>query len=825
MLDPAPGLVHPSLVTVTRTRLLCALAACAALLSAGCGELISVEAVGEVELDPVAQTSVVVAADGSMLSELHAEQDRELVGLSTIPRSLRDAIVAAEDARFYFHGGVDGRAIARAFVTNARAGRIEQGGSTITQQLAKNAVTGDELTLDRKLAESSVALQLEQRYSKDELLGLYLNTVYFGGGAYGVQTAAQRYFGVDVGQLTLPQSALLAGLVQAPVRYDPLRAPDAAKARRDLVLRLMAEQGYVSDQQAADAAASPLGVVAPPPRAAAAPWFVDHVLNRLQHDPAFAALGADPRARADALFRGGLRIETTLDPAWQSAAEQAVSSTVPRLDDPRAAVVALDPGSGEIRALVGGRDHDDPADPSARFNLAVDALRQPGSAFKPVLLATALAQGHSLDEQFPGEPSVVLPVPGSQVPWEVGNYDLLNHGPLTLRDATRFSVNTAYARLMADVGPEAVARTAYALGVRRELPPVLSLALGAVEVTPLEMASVSATLAAGGVYHPPSAVRRVLAADGTVLYERGDVVGERVLDEAVAWLTTTALEGVVDSGTGEHADLQRPTAGKTGTSQEGADAWFTGYTPDLAAAVWIGYPQGRVPMVPPRTPLRIEGGGWPAELFARFGLRALADEPADDFGVPQVALTTVRVDVGRNCLPNPYTPPSQVAERSYLTGTEPTQRCTEPTGPPTTDVPSVVGLPAAAAIRTLNGAGFTVEQRAEPSVTLPPGYVVRQEPQAGGGLVLEQGYLARVYVSSTGRSLATVPEVRNLPVADARRALEAAGLTVDVSSGCGDPAGCARAEQLAGLVWDLLPDPGATVEAGAAVRIWAYPPG
>ncbi len=806
-----------------RLRLL--VAACVALMSTGCGELVSVEAVGEVELAPPAQTSTVVAADGSVLTELHAEQDRELVPLSAVPRSLRDAIVAVEDARFYSHGGVDGRAVARALVENARAGRVEQGGSTITQQLAKNAVTGDERTLDRKLAESSVALQLERRYSKDEILERYLNTVYFGGGAYGVQTAAQRYFREDVEALTLPQSALLAGMVQAPSRYDPLRAPDAAKGRRDLVLRLMEAQGHASAEEVAQATAAPLDVVAPPPRDAVAPWFVDHVLELLQHDAAFAALGPDPVARADALFRGGLRVETTLDPAWQSAAEQAVAETVPDLADPRAAVVALDPASGEIRALVGGRDHRDPADPSARFNLAVDALRQPGSAFKPVVLATALAQGHTLEEEFPGGSSVVIDVPGAQEPWEVGNYDLRDPGPLTLRDATRLSVNTVYARLTAEVGPEAVAQTAFDLGVRRELPALLSLALGAVEVTPLEMASVSATLAAGGVYHPPSAVRRVLSADGTVLYERGAVVGERVLDEAVAWLTTSALEGVVESGTGERAGLQRPTAGKTGTSQEGADAWFAGYTPDLSAAVWVGFPEGRVPMVPPRTPLRVEGGGWPAEVFARFGLRALAEVPASDFAIPEVALTTVRVDVGRNCLPNPYTPPGEIAQRSYLTGTEPTERCTEPTGPPTTDVPSVVGLPAQAAVRRLNGAGFVVEQRAERSVTLPPGYVVRQEPEAGDGLLLEQGYVAQVFVSSNGRSLVEVPEVRNLPTEEARSVLEAAGFAVDVSSGCGDETSCARAGRLAGLVWDLLPDPGATVEAGSAVRVWAYPPG
>jgi len=719
------------------------------LLATACSDLVEVEAIGEVELAPPAQTSVVVAADGSLLAELHAEQDRELVPLDRVPQALRAAVVAVEDARFYEHSGIDAGAVARAFAENAREGRVVQGGSTITQQLAKNTVTGDEKTLDRKLAESSVALQLEQRYSKDEILERYLNTVYFGNGAYGVQTAARRYFGAGVEELSLEQSALLAGLIRSPGDYDPYTAPVAAAARRDLVLSLMAEQGLAPTSDVDQARAAPLGVRPAPSGGAAAPYFVDHVLDLLQHDPAFQGLGEDPLIRADRLFRGGLRIETTLDPGWQAAAEEAVAATLTDPADPRAAVVALDPADGEIRALIGGRDYDDPADPSSRFNLATDGHRQPGSAFKSLVLATALAQGHTLDEMFPGGAEVTIPLRGAQEPWRVRNYEGRDLGPVSLANATRYSVNTAYARLMAEVGPEAVAQTAHAAGVRREIQPLYSLALGAQEVTPLELASVQATLAAGGLYHAPSAVRRVLGPDGAVLYDRGDPAGERVLDEGVAWLTTTALEGVVaPGGTGERANLRRPMAGKTGTTQDDADAWFAGYTPDLAAAVWIGFPEGRMPMVPPRTRTRVEGGNWPSELFARFGLRALQDVPASSFAVPELALTRVRVDTTRNCLPNPYTPPEVVAERGYLTGTQPTERCSEPTGPPTVDVPSVVGLPLAAAIRTLNGAGFTVASREEQSVALPPGYVVAQTPAAGPGQTLSAGYVAEVVVAA-----------------------------------------------------------------------------
>ncbi|MDP9405826.1 MAG: PBP1A family penicillin-binding protein, partial [Actinomycetota bacterium] len=700
-----------------------------AVLATGCGGVVEVAPVGSVALDPPQQTSTIVAADGTVLAQLHAEQDRELVPLDEIPRVLRDAVVAVEDARFYDHAGVDARAVARALVRNARSGEVVEGGSTITQQLAKNVVVGSERTLERKLEEAGVALRLEHQFSKHEILERYLNTVYFGHGAYGVQTAARRYFDVDVAALTLPQAALLAALLKAPSAYDPYRAPDAATARRNLVVRLMRERGLVSAPAARAAQASGLGVVPPPQRDRwEAPYFVDHVLDRLQHDAAFDVLGEDSAARANALFRGGLRVETTLDRQWQAAAHEAIARTLTAPDDPAGALVAIDPATGGIRALVGGRDYDDPSDPTARFNLATDARRQPGSTFKQLVLATALAQGHSLDETFPGGRRVVVPPrPGEPYPYPVRNYDNLDFGRVSLREATAFSVNVVYARLIAAVGPEAVVETARAAGIRSELAPVRSLALGTSEVSPLEMASVQATLAAGGVYRRPTVVTRVTGPGGEVLYERPQPRGKRVLDEGVAWLTTQALRDVVDAGTGARAGLHRPLAGKTGTTQNGVDAWFVGYTPELAAAVWMGFPRAAVPMVPPRTRIRVEGGNWPAEAFARFALRALDDVPASDFAKPDLDLVTVEVDVTRNCLPNPYTPPDVVAQRSYLRGTAPTAVCTEPTGPPSDDVPSVVGLPLRAAVRLLRGSGYTVERAAEHSRTLPPGYITRQE--------------------------------------------------------------------------------------------------
>ena len=794
---------------------------------AGCAPVLRLQPTPGVALLPPTQTSQVLAADGSVLADLHGEQDREIVPLVEVPAVVRDAVIAVEDARFYDHAGVDARAIARAVVHNTRAGEIDQGGSTITQQLAKNAVVGSARTLRRKLSEAGVALQLERRYSKDEILERYLNTVYFGNGAYGVQTASRRYFGIDVSDLRLGQAALLAALLRSPADYDPYRHPRRARARRGLVLGLMQQQRMAGAGAVTTARGSQLGIVAAPQRDDwRAPWFVDHVVDELHHDRRFVALGADPADRAQALFGGGLRISTTLDPVWQAAAEQAVADTLTAPDDPYAAVVAIDPATGGIRALVGGRRYDDDI-PYARYNLATDAARQPGSAFKQLVLATAIAQGHELDDIFPGGPRVVLPPrPGEPEPYPVDNYDSHDYGPLTLRDATAYSVNVVYARLIAAVGPEAVVDTAQRAGVRRDLAAVRSLALGTQEVSPLEMASVQATLAAGGIYHAPSVVTRITDADGTVLYQRGTPRGKRAIDRPVAWLTTQALQGVVGHGTGERANLHRPTAGKTGTTQRGADAWFVGYTPDLAAAVWVGFPQGAVAMEPPRTRIRVEGGTWPAEIFARLGSRALADVPAHDFGVPAAALSTVEVDASRNCLPNRYTPPELRSERSYLKGTEPTRICREPAGPPSTDVPDVQGLWLPTARRLLRGAGFDVDQQPEHSPTLPPGYVTRQDPAPGLGQRLDDGYVVHLNVSTAGSATAAVPDVLNASLPEATAVLTKAGFVVDLHDECpGGSGACVGSQTRPGSVWEQQPDAGATMPVHSPVRLFAYPTG
>lgn len=681
-------------------------AACALVLAA-CGNLVEVHPHDPVTLPQPDENSVVVDAGGNTLAELHAGQDREVVAFSQLPTTLIDAVVAIEDHRYWSHGGVDAPSVLRALGVNIRAGEVVQGGSTLTQQLAKIALVGSEQSLERKAVEASVALQLEARFSKREILTQYLNTVYFGQGAYGAQTAAQRYFGVDVAELGLGQAATLAGLLRAPSRDNPLADPAAAKARRDVVLQRMAELGHIDARRARAARAEPLEVSPPEPEDRRVPYFVDHVLETVQHDDAFAALGGTPDERARRIYRGGLRIETTLDPAWQAAAEDAVATTLTEDDDPHAAVVAIEPSTGALRALVGGRGYDDPGNPVARLNLATKARRQPGSAFKPLTLAAALTRGHSLDESWSAPATLTVPAdpPAHPRTWTLSNHSDASHGRIDLRRATRDSVNTVYAQLVDAVGAAAVADLAERAGIDRELPAVRSISIGSVEVTPLELARVNATFAAGGVRRDTRVVERIVGPDGEVVWQPPPSQGTRVMDPGVAWMTTRALQGVIDGGTGQVIDLDRPVAGKTGTTDDYADAWFAGYTPDMAVSAWVGFPQGRVSMVPPRTRRLVQGGTWPAEIFDHTVSEALAGAPPAEFPEPRGSLATVDVDVSRGCRANPHTPPGVIERQMFLAGTQPTEPCDEPSAPP--EIPDVLGMAVDEAVAELRRGGFT----------------------------------------------------------------------------------------------------------------------
>jgi penicillin-binding protein 1A len=810
-------------------------------LLAGCAVLAGCVSVRPVELarpDRVAQTSLVLDAGGRAVAALHGPQDRTAVPLAEVSRWMRLAVVDTEDARFWRHHGVDWLAVARAAARDLERGKVVEGGSTITQQYVKNTYVTGEQTLRRKLAEAAHAWGLERANAKAAILEAYLNTVYFGQGAYGVQAAAKTYFSTSAGRLTLPQAALLAGMIRAPVAYDPVRHPRAALARRATVLARLERHGHLGPGARARAAAAPLGVRLGGPAgggAARAPWFVGWVLDQLL-DPAdhrFDALGTSRRARTSRVFTGGLRIATTVDLAVQAAAERAVASVVGRRGgDPYGALVAVEPGTGAVRAMVGGRSW--AGDPRfGRVNLATGAGgggRPAGSAFKTFALVAALERGIPPEAVFDAPDRLVIDRGGRGPAWRVANYEGHGFGHATLRSATALSINTVYAALLlrlgggdADRGAAAVVRTAARLGVASPLRAVPSSVLGTNEVTPLEMAAAYATLAAGGRRAAPFGVRRITGPDGRVLYQaRPDP--DQVLAPGVAAIAADVLREVVDHGTGVRGRIGRPAAGKTGTTQDHADAWFVGFTPSLAAAAWVGYPQGQVPMVPPRTGSRVSGGTWPAAIWAGFMRAALAGRPADRFPRPDTRLVEVALDVERGCLPNRFTPAAEVASVVYLKAAAPTRTCREPEGPLAGVVPAVVGVPVARAAGWLEAAGLSLAQRLRPNGEVPPGTVLAQSPAGGAARPPGRAVELTVAVDAQGAGglgVTLVPEVLGRPERAARRLLDQAGLGAEVLAGCDDDPARAAAEP--GRVWRSGPAPGAQAPVGGRVRLWVNP--
>ena len=570
---------------------------------------------------PEPQSALLVAADGQELAVLSEEGRRSNVTLEEVAPVMADAVVAAEDRRFYGHSGVDPIGIARAGWRNTIGGGT-QGGSTITQQLIKNVTSEGSRSLWNKLEEAVLAIKLEQIEDKDHILERYLNVVYFGRGVYGVEAAAQVYFGVPAAELTLPQAALLAGLLRSPETADPAEDPEEATRRRQTVLDAMVEAGAVSDEEAAAAAAEPVEAVPEVDAvrlvAGVAPHFVDWVTA-----DAIAAVGEA------AIYRDGLRIVTTLDLDAQRAAEQSVAKVLSEPGDPQAALIALDT-DGAVRAHVGSRSYEELQVDVVRGLDGGGSGRQPGSAFKPFVLQAALERGAHLSDTYAGPSHIDVEVDGA--PWSVDNYGNEDHGTLDLLQATASSVNTVYAQLLAATGPQAVVDAAHAAGIGSDLSPEPAIALGTEEVSPLEMAEAYLTLANDGNRIPPYTIERIETPDGEVVWEPDRPSPERAVEEGVARGVTHALQGVIEGGTGEGADIDRPAAGKTGTTQENVDAWFAGYVPGYAAVVWMGYADP-APMsdVHGRS---VTGGSFPADIWREFMLTAVADRPPDDFPAP-----------------------------------------------------------------------------------------------------------------------------------------------------------------------------------------------
>lgn len=560
--------------------------------------------------------TVILDSTGTVaFATLQAEFARQEVPITQLcppgHRYVCDAVLAAEDAGFYEHGGVSIAGIIRAAISNVLSGEITQGGSTISQQYIKNVTGKDERTALRKIREAALAMKLERGYSKDEILELYLNSIYFGRGAYGIQAAAQAYFDVDAPDLTLAQAVQLAGVIPAPSAYDPIENPEGAHRRYRYVLDRMLELGWIDPAQAGQLRAAP-----PQPqhredvRANGAPYFLDIVRRELE-----ARLG-------DQIYTG-LRVTTTLNLTVQRHAQEAYDQAFTPII-PTGALVALDPATGGIVGLVGGEDYR-----TDQFNLAL-APRQAGSTFKPFTLAAWIEDQKSPESYFDAPAKVVLSDADNGEDWTVNNYEGTAFPPMTLRQATWNSVNTVYAQVQQDVGSKETADIASRMmGLKGEnaLRPLPSLVLGTAEVTPLKLAEAYNTFASGGIHRSAFAVIEARQ-NGKVVY-RHEPDSERVLTAQVANAVTDVLEGVITKGTGRRAKIDRRAAGKTGTTQEYGDAWFAGYVPQLTAVVWMGNRDDNRTM-----PGKPTGGDLPADTWMRFMSAALESAPPIDFLEP-----------------------------------------------------------------------------------------------------------------------------------------------------------------------------------------------
>jgi membrane peptidoglycan carboxypeptidase len=681
------------------------------------------------------ERSTVYASDGRVLAHLYLDENRNIVKLKKIAHIARRAVLAIEDYQYYQHGGVDLKAIVRALVANVRAGETVQGGSTITQQLVKNVTGQREETIQRKIEEACRAIAAEQRYTKHEILELYLNDIYFGNGLYGIETASQSYFGKHASHLTLVQAATLAGLIAAPGRFDPIDHPKSSLARRNQVLSRMAAIHWVSEEQAARAEAKPLGLddnagAKPEPRN---PFFVQYITRQIlqSHGGEFSPLGDTYRERKHTLFQGGLKIYTTLNPKLQQRALDVVRQHLPLPSDPQAAVSTIEVKTGAIQVLVSGRNFKE-THQDLVTGLDGRAGRQAGSSFKPFTLVAAFRQGIPPGKVYNEKSPIDIPECNN---WHVENAEGGSANRyIDLWEATQDSVNAVFAQLARDVGGEAIAQAAHDMGITAALPPVCSLTLGAGAVSPLDMSDAYATLANNGIHCPAYSVERIVGPAGKSVYHHvPQIACKQAISSDIAHQVTAMLKNVVCCGTGYRANIGRPQAGKTGTNGEYRDAWFVGYVPQYSTAVWVGYPQGEIPMYSVEGFSPVFGGTIPAEIWHDYMSTLVQGLPPDDF------------------------PPPPPEERGTI--------------------PKVVGLLFDEAQKTLAEANFTAVPTDVPS-SLPAGTIVAQSPSAGTHAVL--GSAVKLSVSTGHAVQKVVPDVTGMTVGQAIAALKARGFTANV---------------------------------------------
>lgn len=620
-----------------------------------------------IEPTPDASTFI-YDANNNLITQLHAGENRVPVKLSEISKYLQYATIAVEDERFYKHHGIDIKRIFGALLVDLKTMSKAQGASTITQQLARNAFLTQKKEWSRKIKEAILAIQLEQKYSKEQILEFYLNQIYYGHGANGIELAAQIYFGKHAKDLDLAESALLAGIPKGPGYYSPYVDLEKSVSRRNLILDLMAEQGYITPSQAEKAKQEKVELVGLKEKVTTAPYFVDYVVQQL----------GDMGFTTDDIYRGGLRVYTTLDLKMQKYAEQTVNEYFSEgvlkgevdakgIVQPQVALLTIDPKNGYIKAMVGGRNYNE-----TKFNRTVQAVRQPGSAFKPFVYITALQQGFT-----PG--TIVVDEPVNFNGWTPKNYDGKYRGPVTLSHGLYDSLNTIAAKLINQVGPDSVIATAEKMGIStfvksgNKSDRNLAIALGGLTkgAKIIDMTRAYGAIANEGIMAAPIAVLRVEDSNGNLLKENS-IQRKEVLDQQTSFLITSMMQNVVKYGTGRRANLGRPIAGKTGTTDDNNDAWFIGFTPDLVTSVWIGMDNRQENSYMKRNKIT---SSYPTRVWASYMGKVLKDIPVSNFVKPSGITGPISVSDITGKLASPLCPPEKLISLFFLSGTEPTEMC------------------------------------------------------------------------------------------------------------------------------------------------------
>ncbi len=569
--------------------------------------------------------------NNNIIREFHQDENRTArVPFKKIPKHMEHAIISIEDARFYNHYGIDPIRIAGTFLKNFRKGRITGGASTLTMQLARNAFLTLDQTWTRKIKEIIMSFKIEKKFTKQEILEMYLNEIYYGHRAYGLASAAKVYFGKKAEELNLAECSTLAGIINQPHRLDLYRNPNLARKRQKLVLKMMVRHNYISPEESDEAARAPLPLSNGNIIDLKSSYFVEHVRKFLY-----------TKFTTKQIYTQGLKIYTTLDPKLQRDAENAFANAEFFKDNPleknpliQGGLVAIDPTNGHIKAMVGGRDYK-----TSNFNRVTMAIRQPGSSFKPFVYLTALKNGVKANEILIDEPLEIVDKYTKAV-WKPQNYGNRYNGPLTLKECLMKSLNSIAVKLIQKVGPKKVIETAHAMGIESKIKPYLSIALGAVDVTLLEMATAYTTIASGGIKFEPVAVTKIVNSNNNVIYE-ADYSGKRVMDEEHIYLLTDLMQAVLKSGTGTRARIDRPCAGKTGTTNDYRSAWFCGFTPNLVACLYVGHDQNK------SLGARMSAGRISAPIWKLFMEEAVKDIPIRDFRKPEnVIIKTVCKESG-----------------------------------------------------------------------------------------------------------------------------------------------------------------------------------